>query len=351
MDLTLLVVVVLYLPNLRGAHPSRPTEYNVAQKESSMNNTFGASLTGLRRLKRQNNCGPQEYWEEASNKCCPRCPAGRYLKKTCSKTETSVCRECEPNTFTESENILYSCDRCKSCQKGNGHETDENCTTTHDTKCRCRSNFFCETPGPCNRCSSCKECAADTEEVVRACTSVNNTVCRPKTEGNGSYLGWLALIPIIMIGVLVLYWTRKSLPCKRKPENKNLGEQVPLNAVNGQNSEEPVVPEVDLSDGQLQMIADEIEPRSYHQLGLSLGLTEPKLQQIEADYRDDKSRQGFTILYEWYQSNGKRGALPKLIGVLRNLGWVRPAENILQKLDVDEKTVVETAEKDVSEKS
>ncbi|XP_032890365.1 tumor necrosis factor receptor superfamily member 6 [Amblyraja radiata] len=347
MDLTVLFLV-LPLWNVRGTRPSSLTEKKVALMDSSTISTFGLSQPGFKRLKRQSDCGPKEYWSEHSTLCCATCRAGQYVKKSCSKTESSTCQACQPSkTFTDIENGLSDCRACKTCQENNGLKTEENCTTTRDTKCSCREKFYCD-KSPCSRCSNCKVCKEPNEEIAHVCTRTNDTVCRARTKGNNRHLGWLVLIPIIMIVVGVfLYRKRKSFPCKRKPQKSP--EQVSFIGKKEAKPEEPDVPDVELSDGDMHMIADEIEPRQYHQLGISLGLTEPKLQQIEADYRDDKSRQGFAILYEWLKGNGKRGALPKLIGILRSLGWMLAADNIVTKLSSTEEIGVEIPEKDVSE--
>ncbi|XP_055503247.1 tumor necrosis factor receptor superfamily member 6-like [Leucoraja erinacea] len=348
MDLTVLFLV-LFLWNVRGTRPSSLTEKNVALMDSSTISTFGLSQPGFKRLKRQINCGLKEYWSADSTRCCAKCLAGQYVKKSCSETENSTCQECEQTkTYTEFENGVTACHACKACQEDNGQKIEENCTTTSNTKCSCRENFFCDT-SPCKRCSLCKICDEPNEEIAHACTPTNDTVCRARTKEDNSHLGLLTIIPIMMIGVVgvLLYCKRKSLPCNRKTEEHL--EQVAIIAYKEVKPEEQDVPDVELSDGDMHDIADEIEPRHYHQLGISLGLTEPKLQQIEADYRDDKSRQGFAILYEWLQSNGKRGALPKLIGILRNLGWMLAADNILTKLTSTKEISVEIPEKDVSE--
>ncbi|XP_067909367.1 uncharacterized protein [Heterodontus francisci] len=90
--------------------------------------------------------------------------------------------------------------------------------------------------------------------------------------------------------------------------------------------------DLELSEEHLHLIVEEIEPRIYHELGIKLGHTEPKLQQIEADHRDDIKRQGYDILYYWLQGNGKKGAFPALIDTLRKAGYITTTENIMRKM-------------------
>ncbi|XP_062927710.1 tumor necrosis factor receptor superfamily member 6-like [Mobula hypostoma] len=321
LHLTALLVVV---QNTKGAHLTTST---TSENDPSIASTYSSSHFSLRRLKRQSNCTPDQYLFEGV-KCCNKCRAGTYEKKSCSHTSPSECHPCGEQEYTDSVNRLSECLPCNQCQEGNGQEVEIECRATSNTKCRCMKNYFCKTPEKCDRCFPCKECNTNTEEIVRICTRTNDTVC--KAKGKQNYLWLIVLVPILVL-VPLLYWKRKSLPCNKK-KSFDTKESVAFIGSNSPKPEEPAVPDIDLTEDILQFIAGEIEPRAYHQLGIHLGLGEPKLQQLEADYRDDTKRQGYSILYSWLQSHGKKGAFPKLIEALRRESCAYAADKIMDVL-------------------
>ncbi|XP_069755498.1 tumor necrosis factor receptor superfamily member 6-like [Narcine bancroftii] len=328
----------------RGALECRPLRTMRAaavgvQLLLALQNVKGADLStsltwshqGFRRFKRQGQCGPDQYRSEVSTQCCDKCPAGFYLKKSCSNTSESSCDPCESNSYTDAKNALNSCLRCKACQEGNGQTIESKCTANQNARCRCMEHYFCETE-QCKKCLQCKVCKEETEEIAHPCTATSDTVCKEKKSKQS--LIALVILPIVALVIFgILYWKRKSLPCKRKLKSNNYKEEIRLMEIKTSRPEEPVVPDIELSEKMLESIVKEIEPKNYHQLGLQLGLTEPKLQEIEADFHNAKNRQGYYILYSWLQNEGIKGAFPKLIRVLRKAGYVAAAENILKNLN------------------
>ncbi|XP_051883683.1 tumor necrosis factor receptor superfamily member 6-like [Pristis pectinata] len=335
-----LAVLLLVLQNIKGVYLSTSMESHVTQNESSITSTFSSSQLGFRRLKRQSNCEPEQYMSDDSTQCCSKCPPGTRLRESCTKTSNSSCVDCGNEEYTDVNNSLHYCLRCSRCQEGNGQEVEAKCNKTHNTKCHCMKNFFCKTPGKCNMCLPCKECNAEIEETVHSCTETNNTVCKAK-EKDQRLVALVVLIPIAMFVAGILYCKKESLPCNRKPKSNGIKEWVPFIDSSQPKPEEPVVPDIKLSEETLQLIVEEIVPKTYHQLGIHLGLTEPKLQELEANYHDDVNRQGYYILYYWLQGYGKKGAFPKLIDVLRKAGFVCAAENIIKKLNYAEENTTE----------
>ncbi|XP_059803463.1 tumor necrosis factor receptor superfamily member 6-like isoform X2 [Hypanus sabinus] len=322
-----LTVLLLVLQSTKRAHLTTST---ASERDSSIAYTYSSSHFILRRLKRQSGCRPDQYPLD-SGKCCKKCEPGTHLRERCNNTYDTQCVPCEGQGYIDSVNLLDSCFRCQPCQEGKGQEVETNCTKTSNTKCRCMSNHFCKTPEKCEMCLPCKQCDTTTEVVVQSCTKTNDTVCKAKGKGSHPGLFALVLIPIVVIAVL-LYWKIKGLPCKRKKKSVDNKEFPPFIESNNPKPEEPVVPDIDLTEEILQRIAGEIEPKSYHQLGIRLGLGETKLQQLETDYRDNIMRQGYYVLYSWLQSHGKKGAFPKLIDALRKEGSSYTADKIMEAL-------------------
>ncbi|GCC25969.1 hypothetical protein chiPu_0004383 [Chiloscyllium punctatum] len=243
------------------------------------------------------------------------------LKCTYLARCTCNCVECREGEFTDSENHLPECRRCLQCQANDGKKTKTNCTITHDTVCSCLENFYSTTNG--NECRKCAECNAETDEVEQPCTETQDTVCRKKVHSSVNPAA--IVIPIFLvlgaIAGIVGYLCIKKKYCRH----------------------------IVLTEEHLQMIVMEVEPKIYHQLGISLGQTEPMLQQIRADYHDNIKQQGYHILYSWLQAHGKKGAFPALINTFRKLGYVTTAENIVEKLIPKQEGTIDTSTLDGSE--
>ncbi|XP_041065540.1 tumor necrosis factor receptor superfamily member 6-like isoform X1 [Carcharodon carcharias] len=312
-----------------GAYPPTSVENNIVQNGLPLANMTGLAHRGsmMQRFRRQSKCLPNQYSPDdpSLSLCCDKCAAGTYLSADCTNDQGRKCEPCLHDTYTDAMHHLRNCHRCKQCQKESGEETKTSCTATHNTECTCTKDFFCPTPG-CKRCQSCKVCNADTEEIAEPCTSTNDTVCVAK--GNKLWIIGVVtpLVAIIVCGIL--FFKRKHLPCTKKPNGE---ENVPFKPIND-NKQPQEVPDIELSEEHLYLIVTEIEPKKFHNIGIKLGLGEPKLQQIEADYHDDVNRQGYEILSSWLQGHGKKGAFPELIDTLKKAKYIVNAENIMKKI-------------------
>ncbi|XP_043568353.1 tumor necrosis factor receptor superfamily member 6-like isoform X2 [Chiloscyllium plagiosum] len=320
-----------------NAHQPTQEKRNAVQNSLSIDNISGSVQRWpmKRRFRRGDSCPP------GSPSNCSKCKAGTYLLHcTCN------CVECREGEFTDSENHLPECRRCLQCQEHDGKKTKTNCTTTHDTVCSCLENFFSTTNG--NECRKCAECNAETDEVEQPCTETQDTVCRKKV-GTSVHPAAIVIPIFLVLGVIagiVGYLCMKKKYCRR---NKPPSSQI-LEVKNGKEmSEQLEVPDIVLTEEHLQMIVMEVEPKIYHQLGISLGQTEPMLQQIRADYHDNIKQQGYHILYSWLQAHGKKGAFPTLINTFRKLGYVTTAENIVEKLIPKQEVTIDTSTLDGSE--
>ncbi|XP_067858626.1 tumor necrosis factor receptor superfamily member 6-like [Heptranchias perlo] len=335
-----LLLLLLALLNVKGANHSTSVENNAVQNDLPITNIMDSAHSDTRkwRFRRDILCRPGQYLSEPPARCCKRCAAGTYLKTQCTGDWESVCVPCPPGEFTASENHLTNCVRCRQCQEHDGQESKNNCNSTHDTQCTCMENFFCQTPSEsCEQCIRCKKCNEKTEETSQPCTETEDTVCVAKGEKSGTtgvIVGVLLVVVAAIILGVIMYLKRSLLPCNRKskPEDSKI---LALITENGQPQPQVPddVPDIKLGDAHLDMIVEEIEPKRYHELGIKLGLTEPKLQQIEANYHNDIKRQGYAILYDWREAHGTKGAFPLLIDTIRKAGYVTTAENILGRIE------------------
>lgn len=86
---------------------------------------------------------------------CSSCPPGTYLRAACSTKLPSQCSPCPPGSFTELWNYIGRCLHCSTCS-GPNEETEQPCSATQDTRCRCRSGFYYrQRAGMCRQHSSC----------------------------------------------------------------------------------------------------------------------------------------------------------------------------------------------------
>ncbi|XP_018549771.1 tumor necrosis factor receptor superfamily, member a [Lates calcarifer] len=111
--------------------------------------------------------------------CCLNCQAGTFVHKPCERDqEPGNCLPCEHGqTYTEHSNGMNRCLPCTHC-RSDEIET-ASCTTTTDTKCRCKQGTFCVPDQACEVCKRCAKCKPG-EEEVKKCTPFSNTVCRKR---------------------------------------------------------------------------------------------------------------------------------------------------------------------------
>ncbi|KAL6466018.1 hypothetical protein MHYP_G00261510 [Metynnis hypsauchen] len=148
--------------------------------------------------------------------CCLNCPAGTYVKHSCSRaSERGICETCDFGSYTEHENGLYKCLPCTSCRSD--QDLVGQCTSTQNTQCQCKKGLFCLPEQACEVCKTCRKCAED-EEVEKSCTASSNTVCRKKKGSARSFIAGpitaVVLSLMILLFVVILYWKAPTW-CKR----------------------------------------------------------------------------------------------------------------------------------------
>uniref|UniRef100_A0A671QDL0 Tumor necrosis factor receptor superfamily member 26-like n=1 Tax=Sinocyclocheilus anshuiensis TaxID=1608454 RepID=A0A671QDL0_9TELE len=166
---------------------------------------------------------------EHDNICCLHCPAGTYVKKAClTVSEKGVCEPCEFDTYTEHDNGLRKCLSCSKCRID--QETTAKCTSTQNTRCKCKQGSFCLPDQACEVCKKCSRCKID-EETVKSCTDISNTVCRKRSSlGSANSVTFIVVVPLIAmlaIIVVIVYWT-KSKPSKTAVTSRSLREMVKI---------------------------------------------------------------------------------------------------------------------------
>ncbi|XP_067295036.1 hematopoietic death receptor isoform X1 [Pseudorasbora parva] len=209
-----IIFVVLFLLNIIHAAKSH---LDLSWAQGSTKNRSNRDVSCKESLEYRND-----------NICCLNCPAGTYVKKPClSASEKGVCESCEFDTYTEHDNGLKKCLSCSKCRID--QETTEKCTSTQNTKCKCKQGSFCLPDQACEVCKKCSRCKED-EETVKGCTDISNTDCRKRSSSGSSISVTFIVMPLIAMLVCILsfvYWT-KSKPSKRAVTSRSPREMVKI---------------------------------------------------------------------------------------------------------------------------
>ncbi|KAM5324176.1 tumor necrosis factor receptor superfamily member 6 [Glossophaga mutica] len=270
--------------------------------------------------KREAGC--PEGQQREGKFCCRPCLPGERKHSDCKADgDKLVCEPCpEGQEYTEETHYSNKCRRCKICDGEQGLEVEINCTRTRNTKCRCKSNFFCNT-SPCEHCDPCSTCKYGVDEK---CTPTNNTRCK---EGPRSQLLWLLLLLVIPVTAIIYY-------VKRKLQNKNgHHESVPSNIeMTPMNSTD-----VNLSN-YIIIIAEKMTINQVKEFVRKNGINEAKIDEIKNNNLQDTAEQKVQLLRNWYQLHGKKDAYSTLIKGLRKANLhalVEEIQVIVQKDNTD----------------
>uniref|UniRef100_A0A8C6D8Z2 TNF receptor superfamily member 25 n=1 Tax=Moschus moschiferus TaxID=68415 RepID=A0A8C6D8Z2_MOSMO len=109
--------------------------------------------------------------------CCKGCPAGHYLKASCTKPcGTATCLPCPQGTFLARENHYETrCARCQACDELAPQMALRNCSAVADTHCGCRPGWFMDCMVSAGsspfRCRPCTDCGALHRHTQTPCSS------------------------------------------------------------------------------------------------------------------------------------------------------------------------------------
>ncbi|KFO23288.1 Tumor necrosis factor receptor superfamily member 6, partial [Fukomys damarensis] len=225
--------------------------------------------------------------------CCQPCPPGKRKAADCkfdeSEPDCVFCKEGEE--YTDKEHYSPKCRRCTFCDEGHGLEVERNCTRTQDTKCRCKSNFYCN-DSVCEHCNPCITCE---HGIIDKCTPTSNTKCKKESSRNKFWLLCILILPITLaLGLLMKYYRRNHF----HPENKfqHPVETEPLN-----------VSDADFSK-YIPRIAEIMTINEVREFVRKNDVSEAKIDDIKNDSPQDTAEQKVQLLHSWYQVNGKKNA-------------------------------------------
>ncbi|XP_017564763.2 hematopoietic death receptor isoform X3 [Pygocentrus nattereri] len=293
--------------------------------------------------------------------CCLNCPAGTYVKHSCSRaSERGICETCDFGSYTEHENGLHKCLPCSSCRSD--QDLVGQCTSTQNTQCQCMKGLFCLPEQACEVCKTCSKCAED-EEVEKSCTASSNTVCRKKKgSARSSIAGPITAVVLslmILLLMVILYWkaptwskravdsccpggilmkksgsdsveTRQNglnsaledsvplqpfiVPSSSQSENEKLRRLIPLNG------EESLKKSFDLFE--------EIDVHYHNRFFRLLGLSDNAITSAESLSVEERVYQ---LLRVWMEKEGMKADFNTLVEVLLRLNQRLSAENIITR--------------------
>ncbi|XP_039940566.1 tumor necrosis factor receptor superfamily member 25 [Hirundo rustica] len=124
-------------------------------------------------------CPAGMNWIDATQQCCPQCPAGTFLSKPCTSPENgSVCLACPTGTFRTQPNTLTKCQACYECDQTAFQSVLSNCSATSNVACGCEPGHFRVCFGePCIE-FSCRKCQPCTGRLIqRPCSEEQDALC------------------------------------------------------------------------------------------------------------------------------------------------------------------------------
>ncbi|XP_012887352.1 PREDICTED: tumor necrosis factor receptor superfamily member 8 [Dipodomys ordii] len=128
-------------------------------------------------LSQKSSCAgdPSFYHDQASGKCCYRCPSGWSQLRPCPQRSADCRKQCEPDYYL---NEAGRCTACVSCLRDDLVEKAP-CVGNSSRVCECRPGMFCTTSATnsCARCSPHSVCPAGWVVQVPG-TAEKDTVCQ-----------------------------------------------------------------------------------------------------------------------------------------------------------------------------
>ncbi|XP_073697116.1 hematopoietic death receptor isoform X2 [Garra rufa] len=298
---------------------------------------------------------------EHDNICCLYCPAGTYVKKACvTPSERGVCEPCEFDKYTEHDHGLRKCFLCTKCRID--QETIEKCTSTQNTRCKCKQGSFCLPDQACEVCKKCSRCKED-EETVKSCTDISNTVCRKRSSlGNSNSVTFIivvSLIAMVAFVVGIVYWT-KAKPSKRAVTSRSpreivqicmgASEEVQEERQNTHNSKmdessqlQPFLEQNYAESESIRRLVplngeeslkktfdffEEMDVQYHNRFFRFIGLSDNSIKTAESLFPEDRV---YELLKIWMEKEGLKADFNSLIEALIYLDQRLSAENIIAK--------------------
>ncbi|PKK17298.1 tumor necrosis factor receptor superfamily, member 25 [Columba livia] len=302
-------------------------------------------------------CPAGMNWIEGTHQCCTPCPAGTFLRSSCSsRGNDSDCAPCptgtfraQPNTFRECQ-ACYECDRhafqsvlsncsatsnihcsefsCRQCQPCTGRLIQRPCTQLQDTLCgTCKPDFYAEG----GECRPCHTNAQETcgKECQRVCSS---------SGGRGSGLEYvlLALTGPLFLGALAIYHKRMEHgtgTARWSPQHWALLQEQPRGTAQPGGERDPSSPPEPraalLQGSQLYAVIDAVPVRRWKEFMRVLELREAEIELVELEVAHIRDQQ-YEMLKRWCQQTS--ATLDRIFAALEHMDLGGCAEALRRSL-------------------
>ncbi|XP_040310202.1 tumor necrosis factor receptor superfamily member 6 isoform X2 [Herpailurus yagouaroundi] len=266
--------------------------------DSAQVTDVNSKLLKLSKNATEGEPGCKEGLHRGSQFCCLPCPPGTRKAADCEEDGgRPSCIPCEEGKdYTDGSHFSPRCRRCRICDGEHGLEVEKTCTRTQNTKCRCKSNFFCNV-SLCDHCNPCMMCE---HGILENCTPTSNTKCKQ--------------------GVLKKYRNTKN---GRRESTVSITESMPMNFA-----------DIDLSK-YISSIAEQMKITQVREFVRKNGINEAKIDEIKNDNLQDTAEQKVQLLRNWYQLHGRKGAYYALVKGLRKANLCALAEKIEDMVQKD----------------
>ncbi|XP_041691763.2 tumor necrosis factor receptor superfamily member 10B isoform X6 [Coregonus clupeaformis] len=326
-----------------------------------------AQTGGSVRNRRQRDISCRENLEYPhDNICCLNCPAGKYVKVSCTGAlEKGTCEDCDFDTYTEHDNGLQQCLKCTKCRSD--QVTTKTCTITQNTECQCKPGYFCAPDQACEVCKKCSRCK-DNEVRVKNCTTTSNTVCKTrmptsstisgKTPGPAAVIVIVVVVLSITAAIAGVYWKRRK-HSKRTDSQNNPSEtlEVVVDDQNNRSIEErqnnqnavldgtqlhPLLEQTQAEDVLIKLsplngdeslkksfeLFEELDVNYHNRFFRHIGLSDNAIKSTAHLHSEDRV---YELLKVWLEKVGMEADINDLIKALLYFDQRLSAENIISK--------------------
>uniref|UniRef100_A0A671KT00 Tumor necrosis factor receptor superfamily member 6 n=1 Tax=Sinocyclocheilus anshuiensis TaxID=1608454 RepID=A0A671KT00_9TELE len=265
-----------------------------------------------RRLRTRRGVCKNGTYQYEGRSCC-LCQTGHRFLSHCTDKNDTKCEWCEHGTYIDHPNNDDKCQPCKICDSNANMDKMLNCSSSSNTVCRCKDNYYCDKGDLCKACYPCDTC--EKHGVKEKCTETTNTVCHDAKEPVHLQVVIVAvlvsLILVAGVGVVVFWLCRK---CKYHFKGRPI---------------EPAVHLTDLDlDSYLLDIVEVLDWKTVKRVARRSGMRNTEIEEHELNNKNDVKEQKYTLLQAWSQRQGLRGAYPALIKTLHEMKQRTTADEI-----------------------
>ncbi|XP_069473788.1 tumor necrosis factor receptor superfamily member 10B-like isoform X1 [Ambystoma mexicanum] len=296
---------------------------------------------------------------------CLECPAGTHQAEDCARAGSR--RSCLPcidgRTYIEYPNDLNYCLPCWRCRAD--EEEESRCSTTRNTKCRCKMGTFCLPDNPCEVCIRCKTSCPEGEQLIASCNATSDSECVKSTDPPPNQDSTAVIVSSVLLAVLVLLIGIACYIWKKMRSESNDGQPGSACEVGGSlamkffrrcckssdqeardnhlnnardPAKEPILPnqglltpvdgdEIKTLQRSFEFFADVVTVKEWPKFMRRLGLEDNDIQVARAD-NSGVREQNYQMLSKWHDRMGCSVSVNTVLQALRAIKLEAKADRI-----------------------